>query len=113
MEMKVSKGGKKAVLKTEVKYEFDKLEDEDVIKVFEQIDVYGGGKTSPNYDKFDVKGTSEIGTTYLGENTVIKRKGNTVIVTAESSGDEEDEKIEKEDIEELKKSLEDGGMTCK
>lgn len=113
MEVKVSKGGHKAVVKTEKKYEFEKLEDEDMYNIFASVDIYGGSKQSPNYDKFKVDGTSEIGKSSLGDNTVIKRKGNTVTITAETSEEDDDDKIEKEDIEELKESLESIGMTCK
>lgn len=106
IQYKIGKGDKESVVNIEFKYKYDDLEDEEVESLYDSLTIISGDDA----EELNLNGTTNIGKSYLGDNTVLKRKGNTITVTAKNSSEVDDDE---EDIDEIKESAEENGFTCK
>ncbi len=106
IQYKINKGGK-SLIKSEFKYKYDDLDDEEVENLYNSL-TYSNDEA----EELNVNGTTKMGSTFLGDNTIMKRKGNTIIITSETYSDEDD-KIDKEYLEKIKESAKDNDLTCK
>lgn len=90
------------------------MDDEKMLGVLKQMDPYGGSAMSPNYDGFNVNGTTELGIVEdYGMDTTVTRNGKTVTVTYYVSNYNGYEKLTSSDKETVKQSLKDAGFKVK
>lgn len=93
---------------------YAKMDDEKMLSLLKDIDPYGGTKMSPNYEKFNVNGTTELGIVDdFGLDTTITRSGNTVTYTYYQSNYNNYQQLTSSDKEALKEEFKSQGFTIK
>ena len=93
---------------------YAEMNDERMLSLLKSIDPYGGATTSPNYEKFNVNGTTKLGlVSDFGMDTTITRSGNTVTYTYYNTTYNNYQKLTSSDKEALKAQFKSEGYSIK